>query len=693
MFARRITYLTIIFVATVATLGCDSKKKAEGDSGGAALLRDGADPGHTGFVPVDEAPQTPSEEPAAQTSESEHDESSVHVGDQSIDDVIELDEVRGESVTPSADAAEVERRRTRVKGRGRGGGRGGGPGRLGGGGGLELDESKEDGSPFMLWGGKENDAPEPKVSKPESESAEGDIDLFGGGIFGGPKRKIREANESVENEVTFGSSGSRTAQKEQQRAEQRIERERREAQARKRRQRWREARARQEEALNEELEQQRMPPASTTSTFSMDVDTGSYTLAGRKLARGFVPTPDEVRAEEFINFFEYDYPNPESTFGLTVEGAPDPFRRAKHHYLLSFGIQARALAEAEEKPQHVTILVDGSASMRAPDALPVVQQSIATLAGELDDADTISLIKYGTEQRLLLDRVPVTQTQQIEHSIEMLDAGGASPLADGLEFAFEHASENRSAPSLSNVIVFSDGMANVGPTEGRELAREATSSKAEGVGLTVLGVGADTYNDDLLEQLADRGDGAYYHVNALPEARRLFSERLSAILHTVALDSKIQVEFDPDKVRSFRRIGYENRALPDEYFRRDDVDAAEVGPGQSVTALFEVELEPGATGKLGRLSIRFNEPDGGEEGRELAAAFYRKDIGSTFDDASDDFRFAAAIAGFAEILERTDLGRALDIDQLIAVAESATKGNERRESAVYLMRRLIELAN
>jgi Ca-activated chloride channel family protein len=685
MFARRITYLTIIFVATVATLGCDSKKKAEGDSDGAAFVRDGANPGHEGFVPVGEPTQTQPAESGPDSDEVARDheaDSNEWVGNQSAEAGSEPGLIGADPASRFPEAGESDRRRTRAESRGRGGGR------------IELglSESKPDRSPMKLWGDDSDEASASKQSKSDA-SSDGFIDPFGGGVSEETAGEIREANESVENEVTFGSSGSRTAQKEQQRAEQRIERERREAQARKRRQRWREARARQEEALNEELEQQRMPPASTTSTFSMDVDTGSYTLAGRKLARGFVPTPDEVRAEEFINFFEYDYPNPESTFGLTVEGAPDPFRRAKHHYLLSFGIQARALVEAEEKPQHVTILVDGSASMLAPDALPVVQQSIATLAGELDDADTISLIKYGTEQRLLLDRVPVTQTQQIEHSIEMLDAGGASPLADGLEFAFEHASENRSAPSLSNVIVFSDGMANVGPTEGRELAREATASKAEGVGLTVLGVGADTYNDDLLEQLADRGDGAYYHVNALPEARRLFGERLSAILHTVALDSKIQVEFDPDKVRSFRRIGYENRALPDEYFRRDDVDAAEVGPGQSVTALFEVELEPGATGKLGRLSIRFNEPDGGDEGRELAAAFYRKDIGSVFDDASDDFRFAAAIAGFAEILERTDLGRALDIDRLIAVAESATKGDERRESAVYLMRRLIELAN
>ena len=495
--------------------------------------------------------------------------------------------------------------------------------------------------------------------------------------------KIGEASESVSEEVVFGPSPA-------------------EAKRRNRRDKHREDLAREvveqaREAKKRELQPkrdraERAPPASTTSTFSMDVDTGSYTLAGRKLARGVVPTAEEVRAEEFINFFEYDYPDPEGAFGLTVEGAPSPFRRQDNHVLVKFGVKARQLAAAEKNAtEHVTVLVDVSRSMRDADALPIVEQSLGTLIEELDDSDSVSLVVYDSEPRLLLNSVPVSETEQIYDGVAELDADGASGLQEGLEFAYEHASRQRSAGTQSNVIVFSDGAANLGATRGRQLAREVSKTKAEDVGLTVLGVGDTEYNDDLLEQLADRGDGAYYHVNALPEAERLFGEKLEALLHTVARDAKIQVEFDPDAVASFRRIGYENRALPDEFFRRDGVDAAEIGPGQSVTVLFEVELADGARGRLGKISVRFNEP-GGEDGKELAAEFRAEDFSKRFADASDDLRFSAAIAGFAEILERTELGRALDIDALVAVAESATKGREHRENAVFLIRRLIELA-
>jgi Ca-activated chloride channel family protein len=483
------------------------------------------------------------------------------------------------------------------------------------------------------------------------------------------------ASGAVEKQVVFGPTDAEIA-----------EYERRQAQIRRRREA---ERAKQE--VIDAARRRPKPTPSATSTFSIDVDTGSYTLTARKLARGQIPSADEIRVEEFINYFDYEYPPPDGAFGLTVEGAPSPFRREPDHYLVRFGVSARSLTEQERKPRHLTVVVDVSGSMRDANALPLVRASMRTLVDSLDPEDTVSLVSYATRVRLIASKVPVSERGKLRRALAMLEAGGGSALESGLAIALKHARENATPSKASRVVIFSDGAANIGNNVARRLSRQLRECDSGDVGLTVLGVGARVYNDALLEALADRCDGRYHHVNALPEAKRLFGPELDATLHTVAGDTKIQVIFESDTVRAFRRIGYDNRALPDAFFRRDDVDAGEVGAGESVTALYEIELEPGASGSLGELRVRYNEPNGAK-GRELAAPFSTDDLEDSFAGASDDLRFSAALAGFAEILSRSALGYALNIDAIIAVAEDAANQDHDRKSAVYLMRRLIEVS-
>ncbi|MGM0558927.1 MAG: YfbK domain-containing protein [Myxococcota bacterium] len=659
--------MTVTFVAALCVVACKSKDAAEAGAG--LFVGQGVSPPHEGFVEVTEAPKPPTEEP----------------DEKQIDEADEADEAdraesepaespawaRGSSPrggsAPSVGMQNVGTQEANVQGVRTAGG--------------EAGAEDNDEQPRMRRVRRRlslrSGANEPRKSA-ESKDDEGLIDLFGGGSrdhgddHDDSNSNVQNANTSVQNEVTFGSRG-----RDRRVVERKRDKLRREAPEKPREQRAETRRER--------------PAASATSTFSIDVDTGSYTLTGRKLARGSIPRPDEVRVEEFINFFDYDYPNPAEPFGLTIEGSPSPFRAEDNHFLVRFGVQAQRLRAENRKRQHITVLVDSSASMAGVDALPVVKRSLRLLVDGLEDADTVSVISYSDGPEFATSKTAVSDRGALLRAVESLESEGASGLEGGLGVAYRHALGESSPDTNSRILVFSDGGANIGETQAQKLAESVSEYDDSGIGLTVLGVGAEDYDDALLEQLADRGDGTYHHVNALPEARRLFGEDLDSTLYTVAEDAKIQVAFDEENVVSYRRIGYDNRALPDEFFRRDDVDAGEVGADQSVTALYEVELAPDATGRLGKLSIRYNEPFG-EDGRELAAEFMATDMKASFLTATKHHRFAAALAGFAEVLKQTPLGRSLDIDALIEVADGATDGRKEREAAVYLMRRVIELA-
>ena len=391
------------------------------------------------------------------------------------------------------------------------------------------------------------------------------------------------------------------------------------------------------------------------STFSIDVDTGSYTLARRKLREGLLPPPSAVRVEEFVNYFNQRYPDPApgEVFRVCSEAAASPFRPGKT--ILRVGLQGRRLDALERRPANLVFLIDTSGSMQSPDKLGLLKQSLALLVENLRPEDRVAICTYAGSVRKVLDPTPASERGVILRALSRLRAGGSTAMASGIELAYGLAARGARPGVSTRVFVCSDGDANVGPTSHEEILRSIAAQRAQGITLGTIGFGMGNYKDELMEQLADRGDGSYAYVDSLEEARRLFEEELVSNLEVIARDVKLQVAFDPARVRRYRLVGYENRAILDEDFRRDAVDAGEVGAGHSVTAIYELELVPESRGALGEVRLRYKPGQGGpratEEAVERRAALSA--AAGPFQSASQRFRFTACVAEFAEVLRRS----------------------------------------
>ncbi len=413
------------------------------------------------------------------------------------------------------------------------------------------------------------------------------------------------------------------------------------------------------------------------STFAMDVDTASYTVARRYITGGNLPPHDAVRVEEFINYFDLDYPGPtdnEGAFAIHMEGAPARFG-PQRAYLLKIDLQGREIAAENRKDANLIFVIDVSGSMDRENRLGLVKRSLRLLVDELRPTDDVGIVVYGSQARIILEPTSAEDYQTILAAIDRLRPDGSTNAEEGLRLGYQMAAQAYRPGAINRVILLSDGVANVGRTGPGSILQVIHDQVAQGVTLSTVGVGMGNYNDVLMEQLADNGNGNYAYVDTIEEAHRIFVENLTGTLQTIAKDAKIQVDFNPELVRNYRLLGYENRAVADEDFRNDQVDAGEVGAGHSVTALYEIKFHQGIAedrpeDQAITVQVRYQDVDSGQI-VEAAEPFTYSDFVTDFGQTSARYRFITAVAEYAEILRGSYWAQDSRLEDVQTVALSA----------------------
>jgi Ca-activated chloride channel family protein len=410
------------------------------------------------------------------------------------------------------------------------------------------------------------------------------------------------------------------------------------------------------------------------STFAMDVDTASYGIARRFAADGNLPDPASIRVEEWVNAFDQDYPAPDDeTFAVFVDGGPSPFID-DDELLLRIGIRARDTADRARPDASLTFVIDTSGSMGRENRLELVKDSLGKLVLNLGRGDSIAVVTFGDDARVVLSPTSATDEDTILDVIDALQPGGSTNLEAGLRLGYSLARETFLGEGIDRIVLASDGVANVGLTDAESILRQISEDADAGIELVAIGVGMGNYNDALLEQLANHGDGFYAYVNDVGEARRLFSEDLTGTLHTVALDAKVQVTFDPDVVAEYRLLGYENRAIADNDFRDPDVPAGAIGAGHSVTALYVIRLRDDLveSGSLGAVRLRWTEP--GARGKtRLIEAIDTDRLAGSFGATAPEFQLDAIVAATAEVLRQSPFAKRYELRDVVDVALSASE--------------------
>jgi Ca-activated chloride channel family protein len=441
------------------------------------------------------------------------------------------------------------------------------------------------------------------------------------------------------------------------------------------------------------------------STFGLDVDTGSYGVVRRYLADGHLPPPEAVRVEELVNAFDYgDRPPARGDFALGAEGSRSLFApagppglsgRAERYHLVRFSIRAREISAADRKSAVLTFVVDVSGSMATENRLGLVKRALGLLLAELRPDDRVGLVVYGSRGQVVLDHT--SDLAAIRRAVESLRPEGSTNAEEGLALAYELAGRGFREGAINRVILCSDGVANVGATGPESILERIGTEARRGIELTTVGFGMGNYNDVLMEQLANRGDGAYAYVDTLDEAWRVFVENLTGTLQTVAGDAKVQVAFDPEVVSRYRLLGYENRDVADERFRDDTVDAGEVGAGHGVTALYELKLQPGVRPRAAAatLTLRYR---GAETGRveELSRSITAGELDREWDDAPAGLRLASVVAELGEILKGSYWAKDGDLDDLFRRAQGLSaerRGDLRVAELAALIGRAAQLRN
>ena len=404
------------------------------------------------------------------------------------------------------------------------------------------------------------------------------------------------------------------------------------------------------------------------STFSIDVDTGAYANVRRILNGGRLPPRHAVRVEEFINYFDYSYPEPdgrETPFSVHTVVAPAPWGDNRH--LLRIGIKGFELDHQAIPPANLVFLIDVSGSMGAANKLGLLKPALQGLARRLRPEDTVAIVVYAGASGVVLEPTPGGQPERIEAALAALRAGGSTNGASGIRLAYHVARSAFKAKGVNRIILATDGDFNVGTTDLETLKDLVRRERASGVSLTTLGFGAGNYNEALMEQLANLGNGNYAYIDSVREANKVLGHQMAGTLATIAKDVKIQLEFNPAAVSEYRLVGYENRAMAREDFSNDKFDAGEIGAGHRVTALYEIVLvgsggeritplrygaeqrRIGGTEELGFLKLRYKAPEA-DTSQLLAWPIAKADVLSELSRADDDFRFAAAVAGFGQWL-------------------------------------------
>ena len=429
------------------------------------------------------------------------------------------------------------------------------------------------------------------------------------------------------------------------------------------------------------------------STFGMDVDTASYSVTRRYLRDGLLPPPEAVRVEEFVNAFNYNYEPPlHEAFAIHIEGAPSKFGEGKRLQLLRIGIQGRVVPTENRKDAILTFVIDVSGSMAMENRLGLVKRSLRLLVDQLRPGDEVAIVVYGSRARVLLPHTGVEERGRILDAIDSLAPEGATNAEEGLRVGYDLALKNARFGSINRVILCSDGVANVGQTGHDAILREVRAHVDEGITLTTVGFGMGNFNDILMEQLANKGNGSYAYVDTLYEAQRIFVENLTGTLQVIARDAKVQVDFNPRVVSRFRLLGYENRRLDHDDFRDDDADGGEIGSGHSVTALYEIKLHEGVVGQLATVFIRHEDPDT-RQVTEISRDIFGAELEDAFEDASPEFQLAAAVAEFAEILRDSFWAQEGSLEAVHPVVERVLPRirDERSGELVHLVKQAARL--
>ena len=403
------------------------------------------------------------------------------------------------------------------------------------------------------------------------------------------------------------------------------------------------------------------------SSFAIDVDDASYVLTRSYLDRGHLPPRDAVRVEEFVNRFDYNYHQPKhgEAFSIQIEGASSRF--GQNCQLLRIGIKGRDLDAECRKPANLVFVVDVSGSMGQENRLSMVKRSLELLTNQLMWGDRVGIVTYGSTGQVVLEPTHARRRNRIQGVIQMLFPGGSTYAEQGIRLGYKMASRMFEPDKINRVILCSDGVANVGQTGPDELVKMIKRYADKGITLTTVGFGMGNYNDVLMEKLADNGNGQYAYIDNMDEARRLFVDKLSGTLQVIARDVKIQVDFNPETVRSYRLLGYENRDVADDKFRDNREDGGEIGSGHQVTALYEVNFSRHARrGNIGTVHVRYKNPEM-DEVTEISAPIKRGVFRNRFEHASDDFKLAAASAEFAEILRGSYWARGSSLSDVLAL--------------------------
>jgi Ca-activated chloride channel family protein len=444
------------------------------------------------------------------------------------------------------------------------------------------------------------------------------------------------------------------------------------------------------------------------STFSIDVDAASYSNVRRFIMQGSLPPKDAVRVEEMINYFSYDYPQPkgDDPFSITMEMAGCPWN--KEHKLVHIGLQGKEIAVDKLPSSNLVFLLDVSGSMDEPNKLPLLKSALELLTDQLRPEDHVSIVVYAGAAGVVLPSTPGNRKDKIKDALEELQAGGSTAGGAGILLAYKIAKENFIKGGNNRVILATDGDFNVGVSSDGELVRMIEEKREEGVFLTVLGFGTGNYKDSKMEQLADKGNGNYAYIDNLLEAKKVLVKEMGATLNTIAKDVKIQVEFNPAFVKSYRLVGYENRVLANEDFNDDKKDAGDMGAGHAVTALYEIipagssentadvnplkyqvstlTAEAKASSEVMTVKFRYKEPDGKTS----------KLITQTVNDrpftvqASENFRFSAAVAEFGMLLRDSKFKGNSSYKDLLAMAKEAKGKDEEGYRAEFI--RLVEMS-
>ncbi len=404
------------------------------------------------------------------------------------------------------------------------------------------------------------------------------------------------------------------------------------------------------------------------STFSVDADGGSYANMRRYLYIGQIPPKASVRIEEYLNYFTFNYSEPDNGENVSLNSEISSCPWNTDHYLMRIGMKGKTIPEKELPNSNYVFLIDVSGSMNSPDKLGILKTGFRTMVDNLRDNDRIAIVTYAGEAGVLLSSTFGDEKDKIKDAIESLGAGGSTAGAAGIQTAYEIAEENYIQDGNNRVILGSDGDFNVGPSSTDELVELIEEKRELGIYLTVLGVGEGNLNDHMMEQIANKGNGNYEYIDNAKQIQKVFTHEIGKF-YTIAKDSKIQIIFNGNMVDSYRLIGYENRSLNNEDFENDSTDAGEIGSSQTITALYELVLSDVMNSeKYAQFDFRYKKPD---ESQSRLITHEVNNIPKDISESSENMKFSAAIGGFGLIMKQSNYKGTVSKQMVLDLSESS----------------------